>query len=458
MPIRTIGFRVIRVSLMAEKMIKQTLLCAAACWFGLGIPLPVQAALSQEVIDCKHLEPAQFQELPDEQKIRCGGEEKTAEEIRREWQDKREHGQAEAEQGRAEAQAQLQEIQKEYIPEIPLEEAEAKMRVELAKLKKQQDADAEARKGELNEIRHDVARLEQQMQSARDSKEKAQIEARAEELGEQLHKKGSGGDNYKYLFSKICQLIDCKMLQWLPHIENVLLLSIISPDGPIIISGRDFGTVKGTLWLKGTFGSRQMIIDTWGDGGIGAIFPSATTIGTVSDLNLTLQVETSQGFTSNDYPLQWVQEVKLLDTSSVSLHNCGKDGNVNSCNWQLNEGESCVSASNMASMILASKPPDPNCPCSAVGFHGNCWAAVGDDFGSDVYQIGPLKNAWQFLTFTFGDSLPKDGSCDDAVPPLGFQSGGNSWNPEIFWCVTPNDELLYWLWVYMVGPKGFPHK
>jgi hypothetical protein len=82
---------------------------------------------------------------------------------------------------------------------------------------------------------------------------------------------------------------------------------------------------------------------------------------------------------------------------------------------------------------------------------------VGDDFGSDVYEIGPLKNAWALLTFAFADSLPKVDSCDDAVKPLGFQ-GGASWAPEVHWCVTPNDELFYWLWVYIIGPKGFPHK
>jgi hypothetical protein len=169
-------------------------------------------------------------------------------------------------------------------------------------------------------------------------------------------------------------------------------------------------------------------------------------------------VETSEGLKSNPYPLQWVQEVKLLDTGSVSVHNCGKDRNVNSCNWELYTGANCVPLSNTTDMILASKPPDPNCPCSAGGFHGNCWAAVGDDFGTDVYEIGPLKNAWKLLFFSFADSLPEVDSCDDAVKPIGFQSGGNYWAPDIPWCVTPNDELKYWLWVYIVGPKGFAYK
>lgn len=448
----TIGIR-----LIARRMVRGFLLLAAACWFVMVGILSARAAEGQGIMDCRQMEPGQFERLLDAQKIKCGGEEKTAGEIRRERQDKRELGQVQAHEARAEAQAKLQELRKEYGPEMPPREAEAKMRAELAKLK-QPGADVDATRAQLGKIRQEAVRLQQAMQTARGLKEKAKIEAEAKELAEQLHALGGGGDLHEYLYAKICEITDCFALHWIPHIDGVLPFSVVSPNGPIIINGEHFGTVEGTLWLKGYFGNQEMTIDSWGDGGIGAFFPSAATIGTVSDLNLTLQVETSEGFKSNAYPLQWVQEVKLLDTGSVSVHNCGKDGNVNSCNWELYTGANCVPLSNMTNMILASKPPDPNCPCSAVGFHGNCWAAVGDDFGTDVYEISPLKNAWKLLFFSFADSLPEVDSCDDAVTPIGFQSGGNYWAPDIPWCVTPNDELRYWLWVYIVGPKGFAHQ
>ena len=452
-----IELRGIKGGIISKRILKQASLIAMAYWFAFGASLSVRAQQEQALIDCMQMKPGQFETLPDEQKISCGGEEKTAGEIRRELQGKRQRNQAQEAQALEEAEAKLQELQKEFGQEIRMEEAEARMQVELAKLK-QRVEDTEATRTPLEQIRHEVVRLEQQMQDASDTKEKAQIKARFKELAEQLYKMDGEGDKFKYLFTRIDRAIDLDQLSWIPHIDSLFPFSVVSPDGPIIISGSHFGTtVGGKLWLKGSFGMRKMIIDVWTDDAIGAFIPSAAAIGTIFDLNLTLQVESFQGLWSNEFPLQWVQEAKLLNTDSVSVNNCGDDANVNSCNWEANS-DYCFSSSNMAEMILASKPPDPNCPCSARGFHGNCWGATGDDFGTDIYEIGPLKNAWTLHSFTFGDSLPKnDDACDDAVRPLGFQSGGDYWAPAIPWCVTPNDELVYWLKVYIVGPVGFPH-
>jgi hypothetical protein len=272
---------------MAERIVRKLLLLAMACWFAWGGILPAHAAAGQSIMDCRRMEPWQFERLPDAQKVSCGGEHKTVGEIRRERQDKRERGQAQADQARAEAQAKLLELQKEYGPEIPPREAEVRMRAELAKLK-QPDVGADATRAQLGKIRQEAVRLQREMQSARGPKEKADIQARAKELAEQLHALGGGGDLHKHLYAEICEIIDCGALHWIPHIDGVLPFSVISPNGPIIINGEHFGTVEGTLRLKGGFGSREMTIDTWGDGGIGAFFPSAATIGTVSDLNLTL--------------------------------------------------------------------------------------------------------------------------------------------------------------------------
>jgi hypothetical protein len=449
-------FGVARLCIRARRIAGQALLFGGVSALTLSPWPPSMVAQGQEVIDCERMQPGQFEQLPDAQRVSCGGEVKTAGEIRRERQASRARGRAEAEQARAAAQAKLLELQREYATNASLQEAEVQIRAELTKLKQQEPAPAAVRQ-RLGTIRKEVARLEQELQAARDPNDKIKVAAQARELAEQLHAMGgAGGDPARFLFTKICQIADCGALSWLPHIDGVLSFSIISPGGPVILSGQHFGA-QGTLWLKGSFGSRPMVIDSWAEGGIGAFFPSAQAIGSLSNLNLTLQVETSDGFMSNDVPLQWVQEVRLLDSSSVNVHNCGKDGNVNSCNWELYTGASCSSISETSSMILASKPPDPQCPCTAVGFHGNCWAAIGDDFGTDVYEIGPLQNGWTLLSFTFADSLPEIDSCDDANPPIGFQSGASIWAPDIPWCVTPNDELLYWLWVYIVGPKGFAH-
>ena len=448
------------LDLAAANRVPWTVLLAAACSLALGAPPLQRPAMAQgvtEVIDCTRIEHGQFETLPDQQSVVCNGEEKSVGALRREWQQANRHRRAaQVEQSRLEAQANLEALQKKHGPKMRPDESEARMRTELARLRKP-DARAVASRDRLAAIWQEVSQLERQVGAARTPEERSQIEARAKELAGQLYAMGGRGDSHRYVLAKVCAIVDCKALFWIPHIDGVLPFSIISPGGPIILSGEHFGSLEGTLLLKGSFGSREMVIDSWGEGGIGAFFPSAEAIGSISDFNLTLQVETSDGFTSNEWPLQWDLEVMFLEQSSVKVHSCGKDGNVNSCNGELHVGTSCVGFSNTTSMILASKPPDPNCPCSAVGFHGNCWAAVGDDFGSDTYEIGPLKNAWSLLSFSFGDSLPKVDSCDHAAKPLGFQAGANQWAPEVDWCVTPNDELLYWLWVVILGPKGFPH-
>lgn len=439
---------------------RRMLWVAAACSLALTATLLQRPAMAQgamDIIDCKRLEDGRFDVMHDQQRIVCDGAETSAGALRREWQQTDRHRlAAKVQQSRLEAQANLDALQRKHGPKMRLDEAEARMLAELAKLRKPA-ARPPTTRDRLGAISQEVARLEQQLKSARTPEERSRIEARAKEVAGQLHAMGGSGDSYRYVFAKVCVIVDCLALFPFPHIDAVLAFSIVSPNGPIILTGKNFGSLEGTLWLNGTFGSREMIIDSWGDTGIGAFFPSAAAIGPIFDLNLTMQVESSDGLKGNHWPLQWIVDVKLLDQGSAKVHNCGKDGNVNSCNGELYVGAGCFSVSNMTSMILASKPPDPNCPCSAVGSHGNCWAAIGDDFGSDTYQIGPLRNAWTLLSLSFGDSLPKVDSCDHAVKPLGFQPGANQWAPEVHWCVTPNDQLFYWLWIYILGPRGFAH-
>lgn len=405
-----------------EALVRHTLLIVAALLVPAGAPLQAQAPKGErpEVMDCNEMEPEQFERLPDTRAIRCGGEEKTVGEIRLELEAKRQRVQAQRRQAQT------------------------------------------ATSGELAEIQREAVRLRQRMQTARTPEEKAEIEAKANDFLKELVEKGmvpKTTHDWGDITAVLCEAVDCGDLDLIvlpPWISGVLPFSVVSPEGPIFLFGQ-FGPQQGKLWLKGSFGTREMAVDSWDNAGIGAVFPSASAIGPISDSNLTLQVEKPGGLTSNEWPLQWVQEVRLLESGNVTVLNCGEGANVNSCNWQLQGGSNCAFASDTTSMVLDSKPPDSACPCTAVGFHGNCWGAVTDDGGADTYLIGPLKNGWTLASFTFHDSLPKNDSCDDAVKPPGFQAGDGLWVPSISWCVTSGDSLFYRLWIYIVGPKGFPH-
>ena len=138
-------------------------------------------------MDCRQMRPGQFENLPDAQKIRCGGEEKTAGELRRELRALRQSVQEKAREAQAAGQAKLQELQKKYKPKISLEAAQTRMRTELSRLKRRVARRAAA-KDQFAEIRQEAAQLLRQMQTARASQERAKIQARANELLDQLRR------------------------------------------------------------------------------------------------------------------------------------------------------------------------------------------------------------------------------------------------------------------------------
>jgi hypothetical protein len=88
--------------------------------------------------------------------------------------------------------------------------------------------------------------------------------------------------------------------------------------------------------------------------------------------------------------------------------------------------------------------------------HTNCLSAVGDDSGTDVYEIR-LKNGWVLHAFDFGSAVSGEGEGWIKGPGV-FPVGTSSWQPAIAWSVTPNDTSAYWAFIYIRGPKGVPHK
>jgi hypothetical protein len=96
------------------------------------------------------------------------------------------------------------------------------------------------------------------------------------------------------------------------------------------------------------------------------------------------------------------------------------------------------------------------CPSdsSFCGSHENAWAAIGDDSGEDIYAM-TVKNDWllDHMEFTY-----KDQAGGSLSGPSGFPNAGTSWTAKIQWNVTPNDDVGYSVAVWIVGPKGVPHK
>ena len=75
---------------------------------------------------------------------------------------------------------------------------------------------------------------------------------------------------------------------------------VVTPGSSILIGGKNFGTTPGKVHLQGQFGTRDLVNLEWYPTGIGAKIP--TTISGVGDHPATLQVRTSAGALTNQYP------------------------------------------------------------------------------------------------------------------------------------------------------------
>jgi hypothetical protein len=240
---------------------------------------------------------------------------------------------------------------------------------------------------------------------------------------------------------------------WTPRVE--FAFGIIEPGGPLVVGGNQFGLATGNVWIEGAFGKRQLTVtqvqgdDEWHNGGIGAQMPPAnqlTGMDGPDDLGFEIWVETAAGRVSNRWPLRFLEEVKALPRDSVQVLSCGDDGNSNNCNGVSDDGDFCF----LPELLSTGYPQT-----SIAGGHYNCLGAIGDDTDTDTYRIS-LENGWALQSFEFQDYLPFD--IGHASAPSNFPQGATSWNPAVNWTVTPGDEIIYGLQVYIVGPKGIPHE
>jgi hypothetical protein len=245
-----------------------------------------------------------------------------------------------------------------------------------------------------------------------------------------------------------------------PKIEQIVpFISNVTPGGTIAIKGSWFGTVKGDARLTGikrwngtAYGGTGHLWleivtepgkDFWKPTTILARVPSYIT--QVQDQPAKLQVKTTSGQWSNDLDVQFRaarQYATLPRTdSAVKMVSCGDDSNKDVCQpgWVDPDDGDWFSSS---------------CGQTFYGFHLNCWGCVGDDAGTDKFEI-TLKNGWVidggkvYVNVDDGEGF----AFRQEVP-----SGVASWKPSIQWSVTPNDALCHGADVYISGPKGVPWK
>ena len=159
-------------------------------------------------------------------------------------------------------------------------------------------------------------------------------------------------------------------------------------------------------------------------------------------------------FTSNAWtvPFRPDLDFKMLPRGDVKVVSCSMDANDTTCN-NVSDHAGC------ALDILGGGAPFTTGPgdASIFGMHGNCPAAIGDDSGTDVYQI-ILKNDWALESFDFDKDLTGDDGDYVKNPTPAFPHGAASWKVSIKWLASVDDVVTYHGMIGIIGPKGVPHK
>jgi hypothetical protein len=247
---------------------------------------------------------------------------------------------------------------------------------------------------------------------------------------------------------QLCARVDCgerpKMSFLKPEITTVYGLS--TPGGILAITGNNFGTKPGSVvaslrtWSGGSI-QRTLEVTVWTNTVVGVRWPA--------DIRGVRQQSGALALTNAGDKRDWRSvtfspelDLKTLPQADVQVVSCGTDGNRDQCNrWTDPDDES------PGFLWLYSDS-------SIFGGHGNVWGAVGNDKGTDRYQIA-LENDWVLEAFHWRVSVdPGEGF---AFEPSGFTKAP-TWSPSVTWNVSPDDRVFYAAVVTIAGPIGVPHK
>jgi hypothetical protein len=243
-----------------------------------------------------------------------------------------------------------------------------------------------------------------------------------------------------------------------PQIESYF--GFATPGGVAGIVGEAFGGKPGKVQakLKDWKGASKVIdlniiedpkteVPEWKPELVGVEWPSELAGFPFQDG--TIRVTRPDGKSSNEHTVQFkpTLELKTLPQQDVKVVSCSGDANFNGCNAAGGKGDACVA--DTAPFLSESDN-------SISGRHYNCWAAIGDDSGTDTYQV-TLLNDWALEELTF-QKFVEAGEGWVKSPVSSFSAGATQWTAKIAWSVTPNDDLRYEALVFIRGPKGVPHQ
>jgi hypothetical protein len=239
----------------------------------------------------------------------------------------------------------------------------------------------------------------------------------------------------------LCKAINCAVFLQ-PTITATF--GFAKPGGTLALIGKNFGSTPGsvvatlTTWT-GNQMTRTLSVIEWKNTIVGVDWPGD--IAGVKHHNATLRLTTSWNSTTDPRVVTFfpMEDFRVLPWGDVKVVSCGTDSNIDACNGQQDPDDDGFSAGGDDSFN---------------GWHYNVWGAIGDDSGTDTFQIA-LKNDW--VMQSFGWSVNVDSGEGNAGKPGGFAQIAN-WQPSVGWWISPNDSLYYVGVVTMVGPAGVPHK
>lgn len=253
-----------------------------------------------------------------------------------------------------------------------------------------------------------------------------------------------------HLLLQLCQQTNCPspaMVRIPPKIDSVFLFSDITPGGTVALKGVGFGITKGQLLLTGlkrhtgvALAPIPLTILEWKGTFIGAKIPTITA---VKNQQAKLQVKTHNNLVGNEYPVNFraTQDIKRLPRSDVN----------GSCSTEADRDHCAPGGSSSDYIPFCYGPlPDPDEPVWT--FKGVHWTCVGSSSGTDSFSAS-VKNDW-----TFDHTALHDMSGGQSVTMSGFQSGVTSMNVSMKWNNANVSYVHYGVNVYVVGPKGVPHK
>ncbi len=243
-----------------------------------------------------------------------------------------------------------------------------------------------------------------------------------------------------------------------PRIERIFGFGI-TPGLGLLVGGSGFGDQAGKVWfIASPTTSHQLEVENWFDDAIGGLVPA----GVHDNCVFGIQIETADGKLSPVFPVPVPTEVRQFPTEDVVNLECGRDANAGGCTGASFEGSCQWGVADILGIqegvVVGSPPP------TIRASHENCWGTIGDDSGTDRYQIS-LSNGWvldhaEFSSHLEDETDPDEGRTTPAsgTLPSGFVPGATSWRPSIDWVVTPNDKILYTLDVFIRGPVCTSHK